>query len=302
MSTHVLVAIGWTLAALIASGATPRRADAQGACPSERPFSPTRELRYVVNARVRPLLFWIGRRDVGAGRITWSRAGEIERVELLVGSDPSRAPMHVNRWGYLAETICARGADLAGVMTESQETSVEQASASVSRAAAGAQIFRSISATVGAGRSDATVARVQLTGPLTYLDLPVVLPAVAGASGETRAIAVTSTTAPGFLAAVALLAGRALTTDAPRPRERAAQPYVYNGQLFDLELIAMTRSAGQVDTEFRTRNRARGTTTTFWISWDPAFPLSPRRIRFRPRWWFEAELVLEHHIGHGPTP
>ena len=59
------------------------------------------EHRYRVAARIRPLLlFWIGRDNVGSARIAWYRgAGEDRGFELLLGSDPARAPRRINQWG-----------------------------------------------------------------------------------------------------------------------------------------------------------------------------------------------------------
>jgi len=295
MTTQSFVAIGWTLVAAVAAAFLPRAAAAQSpVCPADDRFTTTRELRYVVNARVRPLLFWIGRSNVGGARITWSRAEESERLELLVGSDPARTPLQVNRWGYIAETVCAAGADVVGVMTESEEASVDQASANVSRGSSGGQAFRAIRSRVQRGRSDADLARVLLPGPLTYRDLVVLLPMVSSATGEKRNVEVSQGTEPGFLVAVAALAERALAAPATPRRPRARLAYVYNGQLFDLELVSFSARGSEVDTTFQTRNRTTGGTTHFAIAFDTKEPaLIPARIRFRPRWWFEAELVLD---------
>lgn len=293
MCTQSLIVVGWTLVA-VTSAWMPSAASAQSAVCAHTGFTTTRELRYVVNARVRPLLFWIGRSNVGGGRITWSRSGESDRLELLVGSDPSRTPMRVNRWGYIAETVCEAGADVVGVMTESEEASVEQASANVSRGSSGRQAFRSIRSRVHGGRSEADVARVSIPGPVTYHDLDGLLPAVLVATGEKRSEDIVEGTAPGFLAAVAELAQRALGTAPDVRSSRARLAYVYNAQLFDLELLSSEARGGSADVEFRTRNRTTGNTTKFAIAFDTTRDvLRPTRIRFRPRWWFEAELVLD---------
>ena len=55
---------------------------------------------YSLTVRVRPLLFWITRTGVGSGRIVRADTGGGTRVyEFLIGSDPARAPMRINRWG-----------------------------------------------------------------------------------------------------------------------------------------------------------------------------------------------------------
>src|SRR3982074_1246009 len=63
-----------------------------------------RVLRYTMDGRIRPLLFWFGRDDIGFARVVW-REGDLgaRGYELLVGTDPAKAPRALNRWGYIAE-------------------------------------------------------------------------------------------------------------------------------------------------------------------------------------------------------
>ena len=61
------------------------------------------EHRYRMLGRVRPLLFWISREDVGGAQVTWREAADGVGYELLIGSDPERAPRRINRWGYIGE-------------------------------------------------------------------------------------------------------------------------------------------------------------------------------------------------------
>ncbi len=69
---------------------------------TQPPATVTRD--YSLTVRFRPFLIWMTRGDVGGARISWSASGGPDRsVELLVGSDPARAPMSINRWGFIAE-------------------------------------------------------------------------------------------------------------------------------------------------------------------------------------------------------
>src|SRR5262245_61860626 len=63
------------------------------------------EHRYRMLGKVRPLLFWISRDDVGGARIRWTGADAANGFELLIGSDPARAPRQINKWGYIAEEV-----------------------------------------------------------------------------------------------------------------------------------------------------------------------------------------------------
>jgi hypothetical protein len=63
-----------------------------------------RQYDYVMTGKVRLLLPWVGRDDVGGGYV---RLGEDpsgrEIVELKIGADPSKAPRAINRWGAATE-------------------------------------------------------------------------------------------------------------------------------------------------------------------------------------------------------
>src|SRR5690242_2607993 len=83
---------------------------------------------YRLKAGVRLLLFWIRRDDVGDATLTWRAGpGEHRILEFLVGSDPERAPRHINRWGFIAEEVRPPDVDLLGIMSKSDEQSVDDA-------------------------------------------------------------------------------------------------------------------------------------------------------------------------------
>src|SRR5262249_40260786 len=55
-----------------------------------------------MTARVRLLVFWAGKDDVGGGYIRRGRSAEDphkEFFQVLFGSDPAKAPRAINRWG-----------------------------------------------------------------------------------------------------------------------------------------------------------------------------------------------------------
>lgn len=66
------------------------------------------EFDYIMTARVRLLLFWIGKDDVGGGYIRRgiSKADpHQEFFQVLFGSDPEKAPRAINRWGAGTEVV-----------------------------------------------------------------------------------------------------------------------------------------------------------------------------------------------------
>jgi len=70
------------------------------------------EYRYVMTCKLRLLLFWAGRDDVGGGYVRIGKSFGDERqqmIQILFGSDPAKAPLSINRWGAGTEVL--RGAD-----------------------------------------------------------------------------------------------------------------------------------------------------------------------------------------------
>jgi hypothetical protein len=69
---------------------------------------------------VRLLIFWVGRDNVGGGRVSFLKSTKkeqtawIDGVEVLLGSDPDRVPGSRNRWGYARELAFWHSADNAG--------------------------------------------------------------------------------------------------------------------------------------------------------------------------------------------
>jgi hypothetical protein len=66
---------------------------------------------YEMTVRVRLLLFWAGKDDVGGGYIRRGVAADDSRQEMLqvlFGSDPAKAPRAINRWGAGTEAVWHR--------------------------------------------------------------------------------------------------------------------------------------------------------------------------------------------------
>jgi hypothetical protein len=288
----------WTFsktgAALILAVLVTAPASAGGLCGA--PIAHSVEHRYIVRARVRPLLFWTGRREVGGAWFdTRATADNGRRMQLLIGTDPDRAPMKINRWGYVAETICGDAAELLGLMTESSEQTIEQAQASTDTSRASGQVFKAIRGRSRAGTAETEVLSVSPGRPVTYRDLDAVL-AQLPAARTPKAAAVPPGTDSGFLVAVTGLihdsAGLYRTTGQARTGLRRS--YVYSGRLYDLTLRASEMRNGALESDFQIRNRATGSTTDFRVAYAATGPDAevPVRIVYLPRWWLELELQL----------
>jgi len=66
------------------------------------------EYHYVMTCKVRLILFWAGRDDVGGGYVRIGKASGEETqqiIQILFGSDPAKAPLAINRWGAGTEVL-----------------------------------------------------------------------------------------------------------------------------------------------------------------------------------------------------
>ncbi len=267
------------------------------------------EWRYSMTVHVRLLLFWISREGVGGARISWREAPDGTRsLQLLIGSDPARAPMRINRWGYIAEHVDGSSAELIGVMTQSDERSIEQARQNLSRSG-GAHAFKAIRGRVTQGEALSTVIHLLLAEEFTYRDVNVLLGRLPQAGFPVRRISVPKGVEPGFLFALKNLVHQSVESYHRSGRVdtgcKSPRLFVYHASLYELaqrssDIIPKLTVGGRdyhevIESRLDVRNRATGETTGFGITYGTrgAAAEIPLRIVYRPRWWFEAELILD---------
>jgi hypothetical protein len=253
---------------------------------------------YTVGARVRPLLvFWIGRSGVGDAIVTRRVAPGEADYALLIGSDPDRAPRHINRWGYLKEEIRGAEARLVGLMTESDEESIEEAEARLKTQASGDHPFKIIRATVHGEQAHSVVSSIGAPQDYSYRQLQAVLDLARRDSpeGKARTIQLPPGTRPGFLAALA---------DAMRS---SAGPitYVYHGRIYELcqtaarsipDLRIGRVSYGRaIAADYTITTIRDGEQTSFSMTYgtEGRFAQVPLTVTYRPRWWMEVNLTLD---------
>src|SRR5512143_3565292 len=144
------------LALLLGTAGSDRAAEVT---PDGQPGAPvTAERRYRLSAAIRPLFFWIGKANVGGAQIVWRADGDaLKGYELLLGSDPARAPRRINRWGWVREDADTSGATMFGVMNRSEDDSLDQAKSSLGKGKDG-YFFKLIRARVenGSARAEST--------------------------------------------------------------------------------------------------------------------------------------------------
>jgi hypothetical protein len=253
---------------------------------------------YRMLAKVRPLLFWMSRDNVGGARIGWLGDERGSRgFELLIGSDPARAPRKINRWGYIAEEMRGSTASTLGVMKQSNEESIEEAKAKLAKETAGIHAFKAIRATTENGHAKADVLTLQAGSDLTYRDVGSLLMLLNGSAPatSTKNVSLPAGTRPGFLLALSeLMANPALKSVA----------YVYNGKFHTLHLKGLDPTSMRVSgrdytklvrARFESENQATRERTPFEITYGTAGELKevPVHVMYQPKWWFQVELFLD---------
>jgi hypothetical protein len=271
------------------------------------------QYHYSLTARVRPLLFWITRAGIGGGRIARTRrADDTRTIEFLIGSDPDRAPMRINRWGYVAEMQHGGAAEIVGLMTEANEQTVEEGTRTLGGTKPGGHSFKAIRAAVADGEASAEVVRATFANDYTFRDLNELLGRLPEGGQPTARLRVPAGARPGFLLTLAELLDESVKA-VRTARERSRTPgvpqvdtlaFVWDRGLFDLRLRGSRsvdrREAGSVacrccvESEFEVHNRATGKNSGFRLTYPTEGTMSgiPVRMVYRPRWWLEAELTL----------
>lgn len=275
------------------------------------PAPVVRVRRYRMAGSIRPLLFWIRRDDVGLARVVWRADGDRRRgYELLVGTDPNRAPRRINRWGYIAEHADDASTWILAVMSRADEGSLGEVQAAAERDAPDTD-FRAIQSRIADGSATSRLARVRTPVALDIHGLDGLLPRV---EAETAAARACTTALPprikvGFLAALAGLVDRSLDVlhqpgSRPRDAEGLEATYAFGEGIYELHLRRLELSTGPAGGPAAGQSLARasfvivtlatGQRTGFEMSYGTAGDLRgvPVAVSWQPRWWLRVELNL----------
>jgi hypothetical protein len=262
----------------------------------------TKEHTYRMAGRVRALLLWIGRDDVGSGVIRWRGAGDNHAYELLIGSDPAKAPAKLNKWGFLAEQIKAGECEVVGVMSKDNEKRLSDVTAQ----AAGGRPFNTIRGRITQNEAYARLAVLQAPNTLTYHQADTVLKlALSDGSTQTRTIERPDGVRPGFLSSIAEVLR---TTTAAAARGGSIPPqtmrYIYGDRLYELRLLDAT-ALPKYEREGRTFEKViRGRFETgrqgvlgyrFELVFGTTGAMAgvPVLISYQPNWWLHVELMIQ---------
>lgn len=269
------------------------------------------EHRYRLSAAIRPLLFWIGARNVGGARIVWRNEEEGRKgYELLLGSDPARAPRRINRWGFVREDAGPTGGVMLGVMNRSEDDSLGQATSRMARESKdGRFLFKLIRSHVEAGEARAESTTVFAPTDFTFRQLEDLQRYVEASRPPPRLRTgrLPEGTRPGLLFAIADLVNASVEA----ARARSAGPslrvvkYTFNAAMYDLVLkswrpLPEVRYGSRVHSrvvrlEFESRNLEKRTSERFVLVCGTEAPLwgVPVFVQYQPKWWFKVEGVLD---------
>jgi hypothetical protein len=282
---------------------------------------------YIMTARVRLLLFWVGKDDVGGGYI---RRGVLpdnpssNAIELLMGSDPKKAPRAINRWGAASELFERAGPDIRtstffGFMKTYKGSNPAEMEKELASEKGGQDfLFSAIIDENSPAKELVKVLPFASDTDFTMGDLDHVVPGVlerlAGPKGIEKnpdASRRSHGCAGGFLSSVAGLAEAAISA----PKERASACYVYNTEEHrvtlvraspvshedvELTLIGQTQKytrtyhdlvLAQIENESATTKKR----SSFQLLLGTKGDLRgvPVRITYQPNWWFQVILNLK---------
>lgn len=259
-----------------------------------------RQHTYRMAGKIRVLLLWVGRDDVGSGVITWRGAGDDKAIELVIGSDPKRAPSQLNKWGYLVEAMHGGESSVVGLISQENDDRLSDVKADL-KTRKEQRAFDTIRGYVSAPEGIARVGTLYAPSHLTYHDANAVLKDVlADTSLAVKRIARRGTVRPGFLTSLTELISATLDKKSDMRRIQ----YIHGDRVFELRLIDAARLA-RFDRDGRTwQNVVRGrfetgeagsrSGTRFELVYGASGALAgiPILISYQPKWWLQVDLVL----------
>jgi len=286
---------------------------------------------YAMTARLRLLIFWVTRHDVGGGTIRRGAMREDpqrELISLLIGSDPAKA-RKINRWGVALEVV-RRAEDESrtpetsvffGFMTRakaeetSEETKARMEKEKTSKEFEYQALIARLDREQGVAKTVPFATEKELD---IYQFVPMkekVFAELDGGTGKFRetpaAMRQKCARVSGFLASVAELVDRALE----RGVKKDEVCYIHYGELYSLKLTG-ARAVPQktvkfemkadskivehaykdlLETDFQVVNHQTGKKTEFSLLMATQGRLrgAPVQITYQPNWWIQIVLNMK---------
>jgi hypothetical protein len=259
-----------------------------------------REHTYRMAGKIRIVMLWVGRDDVGSGTIRWRGAGDATAIELLIGSDPARAPGQLNKWGYLVEAMRGAESSVVGLISQENDDRLSDVKAGL-KTRKELRAFDTIRGHVAAAEGTARVGTLHAPSQLTYHDADEVLQSVlADSTLAIKRVARGADVRPGFLTSLTQLIAASLDSKKYNPRIQ----YIHGDRLYQLRLIEATRLAkferdgrtwqNVIRGRFETGEAGNRSGTRFELVYGASGALTgvPILISYQPKWWLQVDLVL----------
>jgi len=258
-----------------------------------------------MSGSVRPLLFWMTRHDIGLARIVWRGRHDGPRgYELLVGTEPSRAPRALNRWGFVAEEVRGDDGSVLALMTGSPDTTYEAEAAPPSTT--GGSDFRAIHGRVSDHVAVWRLASLRTPQLLTVQQVEEALVHLRRDAGRGTVArrSLSAGVSPGFLVAVAALLDEAIVGVRQGSEVSALRSvvYVFGSRTYELRVASAERTTTAYDgralatvrTRFEIRAAETGARSRFELTAGTTEDLAgvPLTIEWQPHWWLRVKLRL----------
>lgn len=300
-ATVLLVSVGCSL---LAAAPAPASRELLPMAPPGLDLPVVHQHTYKMSGRIRMLVLWIERDDVGSGLIRWRGAGEGLAYELLIGSDPLRAPGKLNKWGYLAEEVRGEECAVVGLISKDSEQRLSDVKAGL--ATKQDRPFDTIRGRVTQHQAYARVSTLHAPNSVTYREADAVLKLALGdSSTAVRQLERPLGARPGFLSSVAELIHWSINETGQGKNLTRTIPYIYGDRLYELRLLEATPMSrferdGRI---FEHVIRARFETglpqsrpgSRFELVYGTSGPLAeaPILISYQPKWWLHVELFVQ---------
>jgi hypothetical protein len=259
-----------------------------------------REHTYRMAGKIRVVMLWVGRDDVGSGIIKWRSAGDDKAIELLIGSDPKRAPGQLNKWGYLVEAMHGAESLVVGLISQENDDRLSDVKAGL-KTRKEQRAFDTIRGYAAAVEGTARVGTLYAPSQLTYHDADTVLKDVlADTSLPVKRVARAGDIRPGFLTSLTEL----LQASIDKKNYNRRIQYIHGDRLYQLRLIESTPLArferdgrtwqNVIRGRFETGETGNRSGTRFELVYGASGALTgiPILISYQPKWWLQVDLVL----------
>jgi hypothetical protein len=270
------------------------------------------EHHYTMNVRVNIIIFRHTWNNVGGGRIGWiENLGGEKGIELLIGTDPVHTPRKINKWGFITEHVSGSSANLIGIMTQSDEESVEEAKASVEKSGK-EHVFKAIRSQSSGNEMRCFTLPLHQAENYSYKEADQLLDKIPKERvGSVRKLEIPDGADPGFLFSVSELIDESVDKYRSTGKLKGLKQhqYVYNAALFELsieesEFVKKLKANGKeyhelIKSEFKARNKATKASSKFTLTYgiDGQFSGVPICIEYSPRWYLNAKLLLDENAG-----